>query len=153
MALPFAIAEIIPAGAFLTSRALKNRLLQDHPFKKHLVQQGLILVLPLFLLASLPQVLVNVGLELAQSSSQHQLGVQILRRFGNSHDMIRIGCSRPSSLADIWTFPLQCIRPLSERKARKTYEEVTGKSYEESAKQEPRTYCTDSMNKVNQPAN
>ncbi len=119
----------IPVGsawaALTTCMAVKRQKAQSFRF----VIFGMLAGAVIFALASIPEIVVSVGVRLAQSSSYQRLGASLLRRFGNEHDLQRAGCQPRFSLGDLWSAPLDLVDPISERRARQLYTEATGRPF------------------------
>ena len=156
--LPFAIFGIlmlgthlvgfIPLAALWTTWRLGRRLPPSTAYWK-----GVWLTLPLFLLASAPNLAVWTGLRLAQSIEHHDTGIAILRNSPDRLDMLRAGCPGALSIADVWTLPLQWIAPVSQRIARESFQLSSGVPFDAAARATAPARCLSSKGALKEPAN
>jgi hypothetical protein len=128
------LAAFIPLGAFLIALSLARALIRRTGCGWRRVRHGALLLVPVFFLASSPEIAVSAGLRLAQSPDHYGSSLWFLKRFANSFDIGRAGCSATPSVGDVWTVPLQLWGTVSEREVRAIYPMVTGESFEDGAR-------------------
>ncbi len=144
------LAGFIPAATLLIAIWLERHLVAIYPTAKRFTRQGILLALPVFLVASLPALVVPIGLRLFQSERHRAAGVALLRAAADRRDLLHYGCGQWTSIGGIWLEPLELIAPISERSAREAYNTVTGRSFEEDGKS---AKCAESGGNVYPPRN